>query len=238
MGRRSSNEVILCISDMHHPFSHPDTIKFLAAIKKAYSPNKIVCIGDEVDFHSISFHNSSPELLSPSDELLKAIEYLQPLYKLFPVMSIIESNHGALVYRKASHHMLPRKVFRDYGEILDSPKGWTWHRDLTLRMANGQDVFFTHGMKANVSLLSKNMSMNAVQGHFHSKFKVEYWANPRGMYWGLQLGCLIDDQSYAFTYNNTTMERPIIGTGIIINGHPKLLPMDLDKNGRWSGKLV
>jgi predicted phosphodiesterase len=231
-------EVILCISDMHHPYSHPDLIPFLSAIKDHYNPTQVVSIGDEVDYHAISFHSHDPDLFSPGQELEKAIEHLQPLYKLFPTMQIIESNHGSLVYRKQKHAGLPRSVFKEYRDILEAPEGWSWHRDLTLRMVNGLDVFFTHGMKANVTLLSKNMSMCVVQGHYHSKFKVEYWANTQCIRWGMQIGCLINDHSMAFEYNNTTMERPIIGTGIIIDGHPMLLPMVLNKKGRWIGRLV
>ena len=231
-------EVILCISDMHHPFGHPDTVHFLLEIKNKFNPTKIVCIGDEVDMHSMSFHTHDPELFSPSKELEKAIESLEPIYRLFPDVDVIESNHGSLIYRKQTYHGLPRSVFKSYREILQAPVGWEWHRDLSLRMVNGLDVFFTHGMKANVSLLSRHLGVCVVQGHFHSKFKVEYWANSLCMNWAMQIGCLIDDKSLAFTYNKTTMERPVIGCGIIIDGFPRLIPMILDSKGRWKGSLV
>ncbi len=233
-----NRESILCISDMHHPFCHPDTTDFLKELKTTFKPTKVICLGDEIDFHSISFHTHSPELYSPSHELEKAIESLNPIYKLFPKVDVVESNHSSLVYRKQSFHGLPRAVFKSYREILAAPKGWEWHQDLTFKMNNGLDVFFTHGMKANVTLLSQNMGLCAVQGHFHSKFKIEYWANPNERKWGMQLGCLIHDKSLAFAYNKTTLERPIIGTGLIINGYPRLQLMELDKHHRWTGRLV
>ena len=60
---------ILVISDMHHPYSHPDTVPFLAACKKKFNPDQVVCIGDEVDFHSLSYHESNPDLDSSGVEL-------------------------------------------------------------------------------------------------------------------------------------------------------------------------
>ena len=60
---------ILCISDQHAPYHHPDTLYFLAALKKEYKPDCVVNMGDELDWHSISFHDHHPGLHSPKDEL-------------------------------------------------------------------------------------------------------------------------------------------------------------------------
>ena len=60
---------ILIISDTHIPYHHKDLFPFLKAIKKLYKPTKIVHIGDEVDKHALSFHDSDPDLPSAGDEL-------------------------------------------------------------------------------------------------------------------------------------------------------------------------
>lgn len=193
--------------------------------------------GDEVDYHAISFHESNPDLFSPGDELEKAILHLKSFYKLFPKATILESNHGALVYRKQVFHGLPRSVFKSYREILEAPKTWKWVPDLTLKMSDGMSVYFHHGKSSDVTKLSQSMGMSAVQFHYHEKFKIEMWANSLGLYFGLQSGCLIDDSSMAFAYNNVNLKRPIIGTSIILNGQPKLIPMILNDKGRWIKEL-
>jgi len=223
---------------MHLPYHHKDMVAFLGAIKKKYSPDRVVCIGDEVDYHAISFHASDPELFSPSDELAHAIYHMKKIYKLFPQCDVIDSNHGSLVYRKAKAMGLPRNVFKSYNDILCAPKLWRWHNDLVLTLSDGNKVYFHHGKTSAPAKLSKNMSMNCVQGHYHSRFEVMYWANPSGLFWDMRVGCLIDDKSMAFHYNKTTMDRPIIGCGIIVDGHPQLIPMVLDKKGKWIGELV
>src|ERR1700761_9219831 len=92
---------ILVISDMHHPYAHPDVTRFLKAVKAKYRPDSVVCIGDEVDFHALSYHESNPDLDSAGKELEKAIKALRPIYALFPKVTVIESNHGSMVLRKS-----------------------------------------------------------------------------------------------------------------------------------------
>jgi hypothetical protein len=153
---------VLCISDMHSPYSHPDLVPFLKALKKKYKPDKIVCLGDEVDKHAMSFHDSDPDLPSAGDELIYAIEVLQDVYDLFPRVDVLSSNHGDMVYRKGKHHGIPRKYLRDYGEVLEAPKGWKWYADLVVKTPLG-DVYFHHGKNADVMKTSQAMSMSAVK---------------------------------------------------------------------------
>lgn len=220
---------------MHVPYHHPDTIKFLKAIKKKYKPTKVVCLGDEVDKHAMSFHDSDPDLPSAGDELQIAIEHLKALYKLFPKVDLVDSNHGSMHYRKGKHHGIPRKYLRSYREILEAPKGWRWHNTLKLNLPNKQQVFFCHGMQKNGQKLAESMGMNVVQGHFHTEFNIKYSSSPSQLMWSMQVGCSIDDDSLAFAYNKVTPARPIIGHGIIIDSIPKLLPMILNKQGKWNG---
>jgi hypothetical protein len=220
---------------MHIPYHHPDTIRFLKAIKKKYKPTRVICVGDEVDKHAMSFHDSDPDLPSAGDELNEAIKYLKQLYKVFPRVDLVDSNHGSMVYRKGKHHGIPRKYLKSYNEILEAPKLWKWHNTLTLSLPNKQKLFVCHGMKKNGVKLAESMGMNVLQGHYHTEFNIQFSSSPSQLIWSLQIGCSIDDNSLAFHYNKITPGRPIIGHGIIINGIPKLLPMILDKTGKWIG---
>lgn len=231
-----SKQVILVIGDLHCPYEHPDTVAFLTAVKKKYKPTRVVQLGDEVDFHSLSFHDHNPDLPSPKDELALAREHLKPIYKLFPKVDVIESNHGSLVYRRAMANGLPQEVLRSYREVLHAPEGWNWHFDLTIETPLGP-VYFHHGKSSSVGKLSQSQSMNAVQGHFHSKFYIFYWASPVGLYWDANAGCLADDKSLAMGYGKNTLPRPIVGCMVIEDGIPQLIPMVLKKGGRWVGKL-
>jgi hypothetical protein len=50
----------------------------------------------------------------------------------------------------------------------------------------------------------------------------------------MNVGCLVDKDSMALAYSRVFKDRPIIGCGIIIDGLPKLLPMQLSKGGKWN----
>jgi hypothetical protein len=229
------NSRILVISDMHIPYHHAQTLDFLAYLKKKYNPTRIICMGDELDSHSLSYHESDPDLPSAGDEIRRALPVLQDVYKLFPKMDVLESNHGSLVYRKAKTHGIPVHYLKSYADMLGVDAGtWKWHYDLTITLPNGQQCYFHHGKSADVIKLSQQMGMNAVQGHYHNSFKIDFWGNPTGLYWGMQTGCLIDNSARAFAYNNVNIKRPIIGTGLIIDSIPVLEPMILDNDGKWT----
>lgn len=225
--RAEDNSRILVISDMHIPYHHKDTLKFLQHLKDKYSPTRIICVGDELDKHALSYHDSDPNLRSAGDELEASKPVIAALHKMFPKMDILESNHGSLVYRKAKTHGIPRQYIKGYNEVLGVGDGWKWHFDLTITLPTGQNVYFHHGKSADGLKLSQMMGMCCVQGHFHERFKIDYWANPLGLYWAMQVGCLIDDDTLAFSYNNVNLKRPIVGCGLIINGIPILEAMPL-----------
>lgn len=229
------NSRILVISDLHIPFHHKDSFRFLAYLKDKYKPTRVVNIGDEVDKHGLSYHEKDPDLHSAGDELRKAKKYVKELEKLFPEMDILESNHGSLVWRKAKTNGIPRAYIKSYNDVLGVSDKWKWYFDLTIKLPNGQDCYFHHGKSSDVLKLSQLMGMNAVQGHYHNELSVKYWGSPNGLYWGLQTGCLIEGKSLAFSYNNCNMKRPVIGTGLIIDSIPVLEPMILDKNSNWIG---
>ena len=231
------NKRILVISDTHCPYHHQDIIKFLTAIKDKYSPDKIIHIGDEIDNHAMSFHPSDASLYSAGDELKKARNTIWEIESLFPKVSVIESNHGSLAYRKALVAGIPKEILRPYKHILDV-KNWDWTHHLELTLPNKQPCFFVHGLSANTRTLMTSKMMSAVQGHYHEKFEIIYQGNGERLNFGMTVGCLIDDNSMAFHYNKVFAKRPIIGCGIIIDSQPKLLPLVMNRKGRWNGRIA
>lgn len=232
--REFDNSRILVISDMHIPYHHPDALEFLQHLKDKHKPTRVICMGDELDKHALSYHDSDPDLSSAGDELRKSIPITKELEAMFPVMDILDSNHGSLVWRKAKTHGIPRHYIKSYNDVLGVSRDWVWHNDLTVKLPNGSNCYFHHGKTNDVIKLSQQMGMNCVQGHYHESFKVDYWGNPTGLFWGMQTACLINDKSYAFSYNNVNIKRPIIGTGLIIDSLPVLEPMLLGNDGRWT----
>ena len=231
------NKRILVISDMHLPYQHKDAIRFLAEIKKEFKPDRVINIGDLLDFHAISMHTHDPDLASAGHELTMARKYVKELESIYPQVTEVDSNHSSLVYRRAIKYGMSREFLREYGEFLGTKK-WRWVDDLTLTMSNGQRCFFTHGRSADVLKVSQTMGMSAVQGHYHTKFVVSYWANPDNLFFAMNVGCLINQKSLSMNYAKNFRTRFILGCGIILDGIPRLLPMVLNDKGDWIKKIV
>ena len=231
-----NNKSILVIGDLHAPVYHAETVDFLEAVKKVIKPTRTVLTGDEVNWESISYHEKNPDLPGARDELLESRIALKPIYELFPKVDVLESNHGDLPFRKAMTLGLPSEIIRTRREILGAPRGWEWHLDLTIPTSNGP-VYFTHGKSSAIDKLSKNMAMSCVQGHFHSKFYVSYWANPNGLFFDCNAGSFADSKHPAMRYQVNSLNKGIMGVIVIENGLARPYPMLLNKKGKWVGKL-
>ena len=228
---------ILIISDLHEPYSHTDSFAFIEAIKKQYKPDRVVCIGDELDYHALSFHDSDPDLPSASKELELGLYKIKMIEKLFPKMDLLHSNHGSMVYRKRKHHGFPSLAVKDYADILGVDKQkWRWHDRLIIKDKYGE-YYFCHNMNKDPVKSSMSIGMNFVQGHYHTEFRIGYWSSPENLRFGMNVGCLIDKDSLAFAYSKVNIRRPVLGCGMIINGVPHLIPMILKRGNRWVRQL-
>lgn len=229
---------VFVIGDLHIPYHHRSSFAFLRAVKEKYKPDLVINIGDELDQHAISMHDSNPDLPSAGDELKTSKTYIKELEKIFPKMILIHSNHSSLVYRRALKYGLPREYLRSYNEFLGVGKDWQWIDDLTITLSDDSRCFFTHGMSADVLKLAMQMGKHCVQGHYHSKFSIGYFSNPDELIWGMQVGCLTSQKSMAFDYSKNFKNRFIMGSGMIIDGQPKLIPMVFGKDGEWIKKII
>lgn len=229
-------QVILVISDTQFPFQHKDTFSFLKAVAKKYKPTEIVHIGDEVDLSAMSDFDHDPDGYSAGDELKKALVEMRKLYKLFPKAKVCISNHTARPFRKAFKHGIPKAFLRDYHEFMEAPEGWKWADNWVI-----DGVVYEHGIGhsgVNGALKAALGNMQStVIGHLHAFAGISYSANPRHLIFGFNVGCLIDKDAYAFAYGKYHKVKPIIGCGIVDKGIPMFVPMQLDSNGRWNGKL-
>lgn len=73
---------------------------------------------------------------------------------------------------------------------------------------------------------------------FHSKFEITYSKSPIVERYNMFIGCLVDLESLAFAYGRNNLPKPILGLGYIDKlGQPLLIKMQLNKKGRWNGKI-
>lgn len=227
---------LIVLGDLHAPFMHQDYPAFAIAVAEKYESDRACCVGDEVDHHSISFHDHDPDLLSPGPELEAAIRQLEPLYAAFPVLDLADSNHGSLVFRKGKHHGLPRQVISPYHEQLRCPSTWRWSSKIVVALSDGSEVDIHHSYGANVLAQSKKRGRSLIQGHHHTEAGVQWWGSDTGgERFAAFTGCGIDDVALAFAYNKNQVERPRLGLVVVLQGVARWIPMQLDQRRRWTG---
>lgn len=236
----SDHHSILVIPDTHAPYEHPDTLEFLAAVAARYRPDTVVHLGDEADKHAMSFHMSDPNLDSAGMELEKARVFMAKLHAMFPVMRLCHSNHGSMHFRKAHSHGIPVQYLRTYREVFFPQGGgerWEWQHTHVLELPNGEQVAFKHQPAGAVLGDAAHERMNLVCGHLHGKLSIEYARNTHEQYWAAQGGCLVDEDSRAFSYGKESKYKPALGCLVIIEGVPQIVPMQTNSEGRWIGKI-
>lgn len=227
---------VLAIPDLHLPFQHPDAFAFLADVKRRYRPDKVVCLGDETDYHALSVHERDPDGMSAGDEHCAAVKALKKLYRLFPRVQSVTSNHTSRPFRQAYGFGIPKNFLRSYKEFLEAPKGWSWQDYVEIdgvRYEHGEPY---SGANAAKKIAEANMQSTVI-GHVHSFAGIQWAANDKHLVFGMNAGCLIDRHAYAFAYGRKIKAKPILGCGLIVDGVPTFLPMLLDRRGRWVGRV-
>lgn len=228
---------ILIISDLQAPHHHPDVIEFLKEIKNQFNPTFILSIGDLADFHRLNFHGANPNLPSAHDELINLRAFVKDLARLFPYVTIVDSNHDALPRRKARSIGIPDEMLKDERSIIQAPETWTFLSELVFTLPNGIVCKAKHNFSSNLYADSMKQGMSLVCGHLHSKSNIHWWQNDWGMNFAMQVGCLIDDPHPAFEYNKQQSIRPVLTAAIIRNGIPILIPMYCSSSNKWMGYI-
>lgn len=231
---RPGKEVVLAIPDLQIPFHHKDALKFLIWLKNKYKPTMVVCLGDEVDMHALSDYDHDPDGYSAGTELRKSLEELKKIYKVFPKVKVVTSNHTSRPFRKAFKCGIPRAFLRDYHDFLEAPEGWEWRDSWEI---DGVHYFHGEGYSGQTAHIKAAIARgrSVVHGHLHTNAGIHYIANSESLIFGFNAGCLIDSKAYAFAYSKHNANKPIIGAGVIIKGVPIFIPMLLNKKGRWIG---
>jgi hypothetical protein len=232
--------VILAISDTQEPFAHQDALAFCQHLIKPFRDrgDEIIVVhqGDEVDQHTLGRWPANPDGLSGGAELAEAKHRLSYWFDAFPDVMVCESNHTYRAWKKASEAGLPAEFLKSVAEVYGAPPGWRWAQRWIV-----DDICFEHG--ENVSGFNAARSaaiqnrMNTSIGHQHSNAGVQYATGIADQIWGMNTGCLIDVDAYAFRYGRAMRNKPTLGCGIVIHGIPHFVPMILSKTTkRWVGR--
>lgn len=219
---------VLVVGDLHAPFTREGYLEHCIATYKKYNCNKVIFIGDIVDHHYASYHETNPDGMGAGDELDGAIAELAKWYKAFPEATVILGNHDLLVYRKTFSAGLSRRWVKPFEEVLEVPN-WKFVEEYEF-----DGVLYLHGTGtsgANAAFKrAQNISQSVVMGHVHTEASIRWNATRHERYFGLMVGCGVDEKAYAMEYGRNFPKKMIISCGVVAdNGQvPIVVPMNLD----------
>lgn len=213
---------ILVIGDLHEPFSLDGYLEFCRWAQEKYNCGKVIFIGDIIDNHYSSYHETETNAMGADEELEYAIEKVSYWYKVFPIADVCIGNHDRMAYRKAKTSGVSSKWVRGYSEVLNTP-GWNFVEEVEYNSIN-----YNHGEGSTARTKMKNELQSQVQGHLHSQAYIEYSVGKNFKVFGVQVGCGVDMRAYAMAYGKT-YKKPVMSCAVILDKGtvPILLPMNL-----------
>jgi len=218
---------ILVVGDLHAPWIKKGYLEHCIEQKERFACDKVIFIGDIVDNHYSSYHDQDPDGLGAGDELDRTIDVLKPWYKAFPDALVTLGNHDLIIMRKAFSSGLSKRWIKGLDEVLQTP-GWDFVEEVIVN-----DVLYTHGTGQSgekaAFLRALHRRMSVVMGHTHTSANVIWSVSNHDRIFGMQVGCGIDETSYAFAYGKTFSKKMVISCGVVLdNGKlPIVLPMDI-----------
>lgn len=210
---------VLVVGDLHLPFELDDYLDFCVHQYKRFNCGKVVFIGDIIDNHYQSFHESNPDGYTAGQELELCITKLKEWYKAFPDAIITTGNHDRLISRRAVSSNLSSRWFRPLNEVLGVPN-WKFVDEHIYN-----DILYVHGEQSNATTKAQNEFRSVVSGHTHTEGYVKLLNG--GKNFAMQVGTGIDFKSYAFAYAQRG-KQPILSCGIILNQDPIIIPFSND----------
>ena len=202
---------VLVIGDLHCPFDLDKYLEFCKNLKKKYNTNETVFIGDVIDNHYSSYHETDPDGFSGGQELELAVKKVAKWHKAFPKATVIIGNHDRMIMRKAFSSSIPKIWIKDYNDVLGT-KGWDWQDRIVI-----DGVQYIHGEGGTARTRCKADLMSTVQGHLHTQAYTEWVVGANYKVFGMQVGTGIDFDQYAFGYAKRG-KKPAVGAGVVLNG--------------------
>tara|TARA_R110000803_G_scaffold8340_2_gene26741 strand:+ start:2752 stop:3489 length:738 start_codon:yes stop_codon:yes gene_type:complete len=202
---------VLVVGDLHSPFDLDSYFDHCVEVYERYNCNRVVFIGDVIDNHYSSYHETDADGMGGGQELELAIKRLERYYHRWPDAHVTVGNHDRIIMRKAQSGGVPKEWIKDYQEVLRTP-GWKYVTDVEI-----DGVLYIHGEAGTAKTKARADMRSTVQGHLHTQAYTEYFVGANSRVFGTQVGCGIDAKSYAMAYMKVG-KKPAIGCAVVLGG--------------------
>lgn len=207
--KQNNPKNILVIPDLHQPFTHKDALGFCKEQYDRWDCDHVIFLGDLIDNHYSSFHDTDPDGYSAGDELTYTINRLSEWSEVFPEADVVMGNHDRYVLKKAYSSGISKRWIKDFNEVLRV--NWNFYTKLIYNK-----TLFIHGEGMKAAPKAGTELMNVVAGHHHTEAYVTWRVGTGKKIFGMQAGSLIDSDSYAMAYAQN-YPRQVLSCGLVLD---------------------
>ena len=213
---KPKKRVVGVIGDQHFPFVKDKYIDFLVETFIKYNVTDIVNIGDMIDNHALSRHDTHPEAVGTLTEKDMSQVLVDRMVALFPTVYYCLGNHCKIGHRQAASLGLPESYLKSFSELWSLPESWNIRERHIIN-----NVVYTHGTgnggkDGALNGAIKNR-MSTVIGHSHAYAGIKYNNNDVDTIFGMNVGCGVDNDTYAMAYGRDYPNKPVISCGIVFD---------------------
>jgi predicted phosphodiesterase len=214
---------VLVLGDLHSPFADMYLLKEIAKYNKHFKAEKVIQLGDAVDFAAISRFQKAPDDSNMKDELDHALNQMDEIHKLFPVMTLLIGNHTNRLMTRAREANFARKMIRTPDELF-AHDGWDFWT--SPKMYVFEKIGYLHGDEtiAELRALARRVGRSVIRGHFH-RLGIHYDRTFDNLLFAVDAGCLIDEEAAAFSYCAQNPGRSGLGFVTVEAGFPTIIPL-------------
>lgn len=213
-----SKSIVGVIADTHLPFEHSEYLEFVQKTFDRFNVTEVIHIGDLVDNHAASRWQMELKAANVEDELELTRQALKPWIAAFPNMKLCLGNHDRIPIRQAKSVGMPQSFIKTFEELYELPS------TILCAMSHTIDgVHYDHGLGSGGIYGARSTAIKLgcsyVQGHTHLHSGVFYNSNAVGeTIFGMNVGCGIDKNAYAFNYAKGMRGEFTLGCGVIVEG--------------------
>ena len=239
---------IVVISDLQVPFHDERAVRNVARFIKKYKPDDVLCVGDEIDFQTISRWSSgrdewSGTIAADRDRTVEILSDLQ-------VRHLSRSNHSARLYNALSRRLpgllgLPELTIEGFLKLKDL--GITYHHKPYefapgWIMVHGDEQAINHNAGLTALGAARRHGKSVVCGHTH-RLGVSAFSEASGgvlgrVLMGLEVGHLMDEKQAYYTRGTMNWQK---GFGIVYvdrkRVQPVAIPIERDGSFIVEGKI-
>lgn len=200
---------IVAVSDLQVPYQHKRAVSALTKFVKAWKPDQVICVGDEIDMPQISRWNKGTageyggRLARDRDETVRILADLQ-------VSHVMRSNHGDRLKNYLQQYAPgladdPDLQYRRYMRFDDI--GVTYHEKMWgfapgWLLAHGDEGGLSSEPGKTALKLAQRTGRSIVCGHTHRAGLQPYTEAHGGRFvrrlYGMEVGCLMELKQAAY----------------------------------------